>query len=137
MAATTFVVQHELLREHYQARPVVFHPRKGQALIWTANLHHGGSPQADKAKTRHSQVTHYMFKGCAYWTPLQSNPFAGRIAYRDGIVDIATGEPVPQEVDGQPTPAAFVALAKRGGAPPPPRRLVRILRRALGLSPPA
>jgi hypothetical protein len=63
--------------------PKVFYPKKGQALIWAANLFHGGSPQTDKTKTRYSQVTHYMFRGCSYWTPLFSNPFAGRIGFRN------------------------------------------------------
>lgn len=44
--------------------------RKGQALIWAANLLHGGSPQADKTRTRHSQVTHYFFEGCRHFTPM-------------------------------------------------------------------
>jgi Phytanoyl-CoA dioxygenase (PhyH) len=34
---------------------------KGQALIWASNLLHGGAPQRDKSRTRHSQVTHYYF----------------------------------------------------------------------------
>jgi ectoine hydroxylase-related dioxygenase (phytanoyl-CoA dioxygenase family) len=50
--------------------PVQFLPRKGQALIWDANLWHGGAPQTDKSLTRHSQVTHYFFEGCTYYTPL-------------------------------------------------------------------
>jgi hypothetical protein len=48
--------------------------RKGQALIWSANLLHGGAPQNDKSRTRKSQVTHYYFEGCKYWTPLLSDP---------------------------------------------------------------
>jgi hypothetical protein len=44
--------------------------RKGQALIWAANLLHAGSFQKDKTRTRHSQVTHYFFEGCKYHTPL-------------------------------------------------------------------
>jgi hypothetical protein len=44
--------------------------RKGQALIWAANLLHGGSPQNDKSRTRHSQVTHYFFEGCRVYTPM-------------------------------------------------------------------
>jgi ectoine hydroxylase-related dioxygenase (phytanoyl-CoA dioxygenase family) len=46
--------------------------RKGQALIWSANLLHGGAPQTDPARTRWSQVTHYFFEGCRYWKPLAS-----------------------------------------------------------------
>jgi ectoine hydroxylase-related dioxygenase (phytanoyl-CoA dioxygenase family) len=43
---------------------------KGQALIWASNLLHGGAPQHDMARTRHSQVTHYFFKDCKYYTPM-------------------------------------------------------------------
>lgn len=46
--------------------------RKGQALIWAANLLHGGSVHRDKGRTRHSQVTHYYFEGCQYYQPLSS-----------------------------------------------------------------
>lgn len=46
--------------------------RKGQALIWAANLLHGGSVHRDKGRTRHSQVTHYYFEGCQYFSPLSS-----------------------------------------------------------------
>jgi ectoine hydroxylase-related dioxygenase (phytanoyl-CoA dioxygenase family) len=52
------------------AEAVQFLPKKGQALIWDANLWHGGARQTDMSLTRHSQVTHYFFEGCSYWTPL-------------------------------------------------------------------
>jgi len=45
---------------------------KGQALIWAANLLHGGAPQQDRDRSRHSQVTHYFFEGCRYYTPMVS-----------------------------------------------------------------
>jgi len=43
--------------------------RKGEALIWSANILHGGSPQHDKQLTRWSQVTHYYFEGARPWRP--------------------------------------------------------------------
>ncbi len=46
--------------------------RKGQALIWSSNLLHGGAPQRDPSLTRWSQVTHYFFEDCRYWKPLDS-----------------------------------------------------------------
>ena len=49
--------------------------RKGQAFIWAANLVHGGSHQNDRARTRMSQVTHYFFEGCRYYTPLLRRGF--------------------------------------------------------------
>lgn len=56
--------------EERGAEPAQFLPKKGQALIWDANLWHGGSRQTDRSLTRHSQVTHYFFEDCSYWTPL-------------------------------------------------------------------
>lgn len=46
--------------------------KKGEALIWHANLLHGGAPQKDLTRSRHSQVTHYYFEGCKYYTPMNS-----------------------------------------------------------------
>jgi hypothetical protein len=44
--------------------------RKGQVFIWAANLLHGGLPQRDRQRTRHSQVTHFFFTSCRYFTPM-------------------------------------------------------------------
>jgi len=52
------------------AKPVYATIRKGEAFLWAANLLHGGSPQRDRNRTRASQVTHYFFEGCRYYTPL-------------------------------------------------------------------
>ena len=46
--------------------------KKGQAIIWAANLLHGGATQGDRSRTRLSQVTHYFFEGCRYYTPMAS-----------------------------------------------------------------
>lgn len=51
----------------------VFHVKKGQALIWSANLFHGGEPIRRPGSTRHSQVTHYFFKDCMYYSPIWSD----------------------------------------------------------------
>ncbi len=53
---------------------------KGEAIIWHANLLHGGSSRKDIARTRHSQVTHYYFEGCKYYTPMESKP--GKPSFR-------------------------------------------------------
>jgi len=49
--------------------------KKGDAFIWSANLIHGGSVIKNKEKTRLSQVTHYYFKNCVYYTPLLSDTY--------------------------------------------------------------
>jgi hypothetical protein len=47
--------------------------KKGEALIWAANLLHGGTPRRDPRGTRHSQVTNYFFESCRYFRPVQSS----------------------------------------------------------------
>jgi len=47
-----------------------FTPRKGDVLIWHANLLHGGSAVKNRRLSRWSQVSHYYFHGCAHTTPL-------------------------------------------------------------------
>ena len=65
--------------------------KKGQALVWAANLLHGGSHQKDKSRSRHSQVTHYFFEGCKYYTPLlerRTRSFRKQVFWRnpEGII---------------------------------------------------
>lgn len=105
--------------------PQRFTPKKGQALIWLSNLLHGGDKQTNKDVTRWSQVTHYYFEGCAYYTPLASDPFLGNIAFRE-MTDICTGRPVPNtyagvkiELPQPPAPpprSVFHAAARRAKA---------------------
>ncbi|MEX2468657.1 MAG: phytanoyl-CoA dioxygenase family protein [Pseudohongiellaceae bacterium] len=54
---------------------------KGTAIIWHANVLHGGAPQKDKGRSRHSQVTHYYFEGCRYYTPMEST--ADEVTFRN------------------------------------------------------
>jgi ectoine hydroxylase-related dioxygenase (phytanoyl-CoA dioxygenase family) len=57
--------------------------RKGQALVWSANLLHGGAHQNDRSRTRLSQVTHYFFEGCRYYTPMSSE--GENVRWRDPV----------------------------------------------------
>lgn len=59
-----------------------FLAKKGQCIIWSAHLVHGGSKQKDLTKTRWSQVTHYYFENCAYYTPLHSNEISNNYFLR-------------------------------------------------------
>lgn len=84
----------EALVEATGVQPEYFCPKKGQALIWAANLLHGGSRQKDPAHTRWSQVTHYYFEDCSYYTPAYSDPLAGNLDLRR-MTDIASGRAMP------------------------------------------
>jgi len=103
----TFEPLWEQLVAHTGIAPERFLPRRGQALIWAANLLHGGDRHRDRNRTRHSQVTHYYFDDCTYYTPMHSDPFYGSIAYRR-LVDISTGQEMPNQCAGHRVPEAFI-----------------------------
>jgi ectoine hydroxylase-related dioxygenase (phytanoyl-CoA dioxygenase family) len=52
-------------------------PKKGEAVVWAANLAHGGAPVLDPTVTRRSLVVHMFFKDCLYYTPMASDPDQG------------------------------------------------------------
>lgn len=83
-----------------RVKPDQFLARKGQALIWAANLLHGGSRQIDPTRTRWSQVTHYFFDDCIYYTPAFSDEPIGKLDMRT-ITDIATGTVRPNRLLGE------------------------------------
>jgi ectoine hydroxylase-related dioxygenase (phytanoyl-CoA dioxygenase family) len=60
---TLFAEACRRLIEQHGLEPRYATVRKGQAVVWAANLLHGGSPVRDRSRTRHSQVTHYFFEG--------------------------------------------------------------------------
>lgn len=82
-----------------------FLARKGQALIWCANLLHGGRLQSDPCSTRWSQVTHYYFEDCLYYTPAFSDEAIGALALRK-ITAINEQRERPNTYLGDPVPAA-------------------------------
>lgn len=57
-------------------------PKKGWALVWAANLAHGGSPITEPGSTRRSLVVHNYFEDCLYYTPMHSDVEAGRLHMR-------------------------------------------------------
>ena len=78
----------------HNAQEEVFLARKGQALIWCANLLHGGSRQNNNRLTRWSQVTHYYFDNCIYYTPAFSDEAIGKLDLRN-LFAISDGKPRP------------------------------------------
>lgn len=62
----------------------IFLAKPGQALLWGANLLHGGMEIVDKSRTRWSQANHYFFEGCEhYYCPFFSNRSRGEYAEKD------------------------------------------------------
>lgn len=79
-----------------------FLARRGEVLVWSAHLAHGGSPVRRLDSTRWSQVTHYFFEGAAYITPMSSDLRAAEYRLRDPLTDISTGRRVRHRLDGAP-----------------------------------
>ncbi len=61
------VSQHDFKKEKFLAR-------KGDVLIWHANLLHGGSPIEQKGATRKSMVAHYFCEGVICYHEISQRP---------------------------------------------------------------
>lgn len=74
----------ESLVETHKASKAVVPLKKGQALIWAANMLHGGcnvEGVTDFNKTRLTQANHYFFHGCdQYYCPMFSDRDKGQYA---------------------------------------------------------
>jgi hypothetical protein len=101
------VVERLMLEHGFERHQLTL--KRGQSLIWSSNLFHGGSPIADASTTRKSQVTHVHFEGTLPWTPMYSNASIGDY-YMQGISDIRTGKPFERTYNFMPV--NMVALNK-------------------------
>lgn len=67
-----------------KAKEKIVNLKKGQALIWAANMLHGGcnvDKVTDFNKTRLTQANHYFFQGCkTHYHPMFSTPLDGKYA---------------------------------------------------------
>tara|TARA_R110000868_G_scaffold138843_4_gene353355 strand:+ start:9984 stop:10799 length:816 start_codon:yes stop_codon:yes gene_type:complete len=107
------------LRKVNGEKSETFLARKGQALIWCANLLHGGSKQTDPRLTRWSQVTHYYFNDCIYYTPAYSDEAIGNLDLRH-LVAVTDGQPRPnlymgEELAVSRKPSKYLGLKQRIG----------------------
>jgi ectoine hydroxylase-related dioxygenase (phytanoyl-CoA dioxygenase family) len=93
----------EELMEASHFQKVKFLAKKGDALIWSSNIIHGGSAVNDPNSTRFSQVTHYYFKDCVYYTPMLSNMVTHELFIRRFLTNIRTGEAVNNSWNGLKT----------------------------------
>jgi ectoine hydroxylase-related dioxygenase (phytanoyl-CoA dioxygenase family) len=74
--------------------------KKGQAIIWSANLLHGGNTILHAGSSRFSQVTHYYFEDCMYYVPRLSDIAINKIYFPD-LANIATGERIKSKYFGK------------------------------------
>lgn len=69
------------------AQPASVTMRAGDAIVWVANLVHGGGPKLS-GTTRWSQVTHYVRAGDVLVTPMRSHVERRRFVVRT-VIDVA------------------------------------------------
>jgi hypothetical protein len=79
--------------------PVEFHARKGDALVWSSNIVHGGRPVTAEGSTRWSQVTHVYFEQGIYYTPVFSDVATGELLLKD-VINLRTLESVRHTYNG-------------------------------------
>ncbi len=60
--------------QQQQLKKVNFLAKKGDLLIWHANLFHGGEPHLNKTKTRRSMVLHYFKEGTICYHEITQRP---------------------------------------------------------------
>jgi hypothetical protein len=84
-------------------QPERFLARRGDVLIWHANLLHGGEPVRNRQLRRWSQVVHYFFADCLYTTPMRNFSAGHGGACLRNPYDLATGRT-------RNSPAAWRAL---------------------------
>ncbi|MEO0417716.1 MAG: phytanoyl-CoA dioxygenase family protein [Pseudomonadota bacterium] len=111
----------------HKAEQEPFLAKKGQALIWSANLLHGGSKQNDPTLTRWSQVTHYYFDDCIYYTPAFSDETLGQLQIRQ-MVAIHDNQMRPNTYLGEPVFESQEQKKRRKGA----KRIRASLQRLFG-----
>lgn len=111
-AQDPFAPAWQALCDAHGAKRDTFLARKGQALIWCANLLHGGSVQNDPRLTRWSQVTHYYFDDCIYYTPAFSDETIGQLQLRT-IRAISDGKMRPNRYLGDDLMQPLVQPSKQ------------------------
>lgn len=74
--------------------------KKGQGMIWSANLLHGGEMINTPGASRLSQVSHYYFENCIYYVPRLSDIAINKL-YLSDLVNIRTGEKVRNKYFGK------------------------------------
>lgn len=76
----------EELIKAQKIKPRTIRLKPGEALIWAANLLHGGKKIIDQSRTRFSQVIHYHFEKCDF-------------IYNPGFSDISKGQYALRNLD--------------------------------------
>ncbi|QIP17415.1 phytanoyl-CoA dioxygenase family protein [Spirosoma aureum] len=115
----------EIIQAHGLKKETLNMP-KGKAIIWSANLLHGGEKILTPGSSRHSQVTHYFFENCVYYTPLRSDATIDKLYIRK-ITNIATGQTIDNKYFDQTLAYDNEGYPKRFTIPLSIRRMGRFV----------
>jgi hypothetical protein len=115
----------EIIQAHGLKKETLNMP-KGKAIIWSANLLHGGEKILTPGSSRHSQVTHYFFENCVYYTPLRSDATIDKLYIRK-ITNIATGQTIDNKYFDQTLAYDNEGYPKRFTSPLSIRRMGRFV----------
>lgn len=77
LGSKTYTDYENMIQEKIEEQNLVrlkFHAKKGDVLIWHANLFHGGDPHLNKQKTRKSMVLHYFKEGSICYHEITQRP---------------------------------------------------------------
>lgn len=87
--------------------------KKGQVIVWAANLVHGGAARRDEQKTRYSQVTHFFFQDCTYHTLMFQRGNKRKIRLPQDIRTGQFAQPVLRQGDHLPLRTKVRAMYNR------------------------
>jgi phytanoyl-CoA hydroxylase len=77
LGGKSYAQYEKMIAEKIQERGLpkqTFYAKKGDLLIWHANLFHGGDPHRDKSKTRRSMVLHYFKENAICYHEISQRP---------------------------------------------------------------
>ncbi len=77
-------IRNQIKELKLKPEPIII--KKGQCLVWSANLLHGAFKRKNKKLTRKSMVTHYHFEGCKFYNPIYTD-FSNKV-YNERILDL-------------------------------------------------
>lgn len=94
----------EKLMKEQKLERKIFTIKRGAVGFWAANLFHGGTPILDPGSTRQSQVNHYFFENCIYYSPVFSDRKKGELFLNDFDIklNIRTLRPIRPNLNGAP-----------------------------------
>lgn len=111
----------------YDLKREVFIPKKGDVLIWSAYLLHGGSPVKDHGKTRKSIVSHYFAESDA------RRAYPGKVVESEGGLWLKKKPVFHNELSSSSLKNPLVSFIKSSKLEKPARKILNLSRKIQGV----